>query len=89
MGFKYDFAGWASKNNIKCADGRTIRQDAFKECDGKTVPLVFMHNHKDVDNVLGHCLLENRPEGFDAHYLGCDFYDDSREGCHEHQRKIA
>ena len=67
MGFKYDFAGWASKNNIKCADGRTIRQDAFKECDGKTVPLVFMHNHKDVDNVLGHCLLENRPEGMYAY----------------------
>ena len=67
MGFKYDFAGWASKNNIRCADGRTIRQDAFKECDGKTVPLVFMHNHKDVDNVLGHCLLENRPEGMYAY----------------------
>jgi len=67
MGFKYDFAGWASKNNIRCADGRTIRQDAFKECDGKTVPLVFMHNHKDVDNVLGHCLLENRAEGMYAY----------------------
>ena len=67
MGFKYDFAGWASKNNIKCADGRTIRPNAFRDCDGKTVPLVFMHNHKDVDNVLGHALLENRPEGIYAY----------------------
>jgi len=67
MGFKYDFAGWASKNNIKCADGRTIRPNAFKDCDGKVVPLVFMHNHKDVDNVLGHALLENRPEGIYAY----------------------
>lgn len=67
MEFKYDFAGWASKNNIKCADGRTIRPNAFKDCDGKVVPLVFMHNHKDVDNVLGHALLENRPEGIYAY----------------------
>lgn len=64
---KYDFAGWASKNNIRCADGRTIRPNAFKDCDGKTVPLVFMHNHKDIDNVLGHALLENRPEGMYAY----------------------
>ena len=67
MGYKYDFAGWASKNNIKCADGRTIRPNAFKDCDGKVVPLVFMHNHKDVENVLGHALLENKPEGMYAY----------------------
>ena len=67
MGFKYDFAGWASKNDIRCSDGRTIRRDAFKECDGKIVPLVFMHNHKDINNVLGHALLENRKDGIYAY----------------------
>lgn len=67
MGFKYDFAGWASKNDIRCSDGRTIRANAFKDCDGKVVPLVWMHNHKDMDNVLGHALLENRPEGIYAY----------------------
>ena len=60
---KYDFAGWASRNNIRCTDGRTIQQDAFKDMDGKRVPLVYMHNHKDVDAVIGHCILSNRPEG--------------------------
>lgn len=60
---KYDFAGWASRNNIRCTDGRTIQQDAFKDMDGKRVPLVYMHNHKDVDAVIGHCVLSNRPEG--------------------------
>ena len=60
---KWDFAGWATKANLKCSDGRTIMKDAFKEQDGQTVPLVWNHNHSSVDDVLGHALLENRPEG--------------------------
>lgn len=59
----YDFCGWATKNNLRCSDGRTIRRDAFKDCDGKTVPIVWNHQHDDPNNVLGHGLLENRPEG--------------------------
>ena len=59
----FDFAGWVTKNNIRCSDGRTIRQNAFAHMDGKTVPLVYNHNHSDIDNVLGHVLLENRKEG--------------------------
>lgn len=60
---KYDFCGWATKNDIRCSDGRIIRQDAFKECDGKIVPLVWNHQHDSPFSVLGHALLENRPEG--------------------------
>ena len=60
---KYDFAGWATMNNVLCADGRTIRKDAFKDDSGRKVPLVWNHQHNDPDNVLGHALLENRPEG--------------------------
>jgi len=60
---KYDFAGWASRNNVRCTDGRTIQQDAFKDMDGKKVPLVYMHNHKDIDAVIGHCVLANKPQG--------------------------
>lgn len=60
---KYDFAGWATVNNMLCADGRTIRRDAFKDDNGREVPLVWNHQHNDPDNVLGHALLENRPEG--------------------------
>ena len=59
----YDFAGWVTKNNVKCSDGRTIRQNAFAHMDGKTVPLVYNHNHSDIENVLGNVLLENRKEG--------------------------
>lgn len=59
----YDFCGWATRNDVKCSDGRTIRAGAFKECDGLTVPLVWNHDHQDPTNVLGHALLENRPEG--------------------------
>lgn len=59
----YDFSGWATRNDITCADGLTIRQDAFKDCDGKEVPLVYMHDHNNVDNILGHALLENREGG--------------------------
>lgn len=69
---KYDFAGWATRNNIRCSDGRIIMQDAFKECDGKTVPLVWNHNHAQSDQVLGHALLENRSEGV---YAYCSFND--------------
>ena len=63
MGDRFDFSGWATRNDLTCSDGRIIRQDAFKDCDGATVPLVWMHSHDDPENVLGHCLLENRPEG--------------------------
>lgn len=59
----YDFEGWATKNDLRCSDGRVIRRNAFKECDGKTVPLVWQHDHNDPSNVLGHALLENRDEG--------------------------
>lgn len=64
---KYDFSGWATKNDIKCADGRTIKRDAFKEQDGQTVPLVWHHQHDSPDNVLGHALLENRDSGVYAY----------------------
>lgn len=60
---KYDFSGWATRNNLKCSDGRTIMQDAFKDNDGQIVPLVWNHQHSESANVLGHALLENRPEG--------------------------
>ena len=63
MGVKYDFSGWVTKNDLTCSDGRVIRHDAFKGNDGKKVPLVWMHNHADVENVLGSCLLQNRDEG--------------------------
>ena len=63
----YDFAGWATRNDIECGDHRVIRQDAFKDDDGKKVPLVWMHQHNSVDNVLGHAMLENRPEGVYAY----------------------
>ena len=59
----YDFSGWASKNDLRCADGRTIRHNAFKVNDGKTVPLVWNHQHNSIDNVLGHAILENRDNG--------------------------
>lgn len=67
---KYDFSGWATKVNLKCSDGRTILKDAFKHCDGQTVPLVWNHRHDDPSNVLGHALLENREEGV---YAYCSF----------------
>lgn len=63
----YDFSGWATRNNIKCSDGRTILKDAFKHNDGITVPLVWNHQHNGPDNVLGHVLLENRDEGVYAY----------------------
>ena len=63
MASKYDFAGWVTKNDLLCSDGRTIRRDAFKDCDGTEVPLVYHHDHNDPTNILGKVLLENRPEG--------------------------
>lgn len=63
----YDFSGYATKNNIRCADGRVIRHDAFKENDGQIVPLVWQHVHTDPTNVLGHALLENRDDGVYAY----------------------
>ena len=67
---KFDFSGWATRNNLKCSDGRTIMKDAFKHNDGQTVPLVWNHQHNDPLNVLGHALLENREEGV---YAYCKF----------------
>lgn len=64
---KFDFAGWATRNDLECSDGRIIRRDAFAHCDGKKVPLVWMHKHGDVSDVLGHAFLENRPEGVYAY----------------------
>ena len=69
---KFDFSGWATKANIKCADGRTIMPNAFEHNDGKTVPLVWNHQHDNPNEVLGHALLENRPEGV---YAYCTFND--------------
>ena len=72
---KYDFSGWATRNDILCTDGRTIRKDAFKDCDGKTVPLVWNHQHNDPENVLGKALLHNEEEGVRAY---CSFNDTRR-----------
>ena len=69
---KFDFSGWATKVNLKCSDGRTIMKDAFKDNDGKSVPLVWNHQHNDPSNVLGHALLQNRDEGV---YAYCTFND--------------
>lgn len=68
----YDFSGYATKNDLTCGDGRIIRKDAFKDCDGKTVPLVWHHIHNDPMNVLGHADLENRDDGV---YAYCSFND--------------
>ena len=68
----YDFSGWATRANLKCSDGRIIMKDAFKNNDGAIVPLVWNHQHKDPNNVLGHALLENREEGV---YAYCTFND--------------
>jgi len=66
MGETYDFSGWATRNDLKCSDGRTIRQDAFIDNDGQTVPLVWQHLHDEPVNVLGHALLKNEKEGVRA-----------------------
>ena len=72
----YDFRGWATRNDLLCADGRTIRKDAFKECDGKKVPLVYNHQRSSVHDVLGHAILENNPEGVIAY----GYFNDTEEG---------
>ena len=76
MGVNYDFSGYATKNDLKCSDGRTIRKNAFKDCDGQTVPLVWQHQHNDIDNVLGHALLENREDGVYCY----GFFNDDEAG---------
>lgn len=78
MNEQYDFSGWATRNDILCSDGRTIRRNAFKHNDGKTVPLVWNHSHNDPSNVLGHALLENRDEGVYAY----GFFNDTPQGRH-------
>lgn len=69
---KYDFSGWATRNDLLCGDGKTIRKNAFKDQDGARVPLVWMHDHDNPEAVLGHAILENRDEGVYAH---CTFND--------------
>lgn len=76
--FDYDFSGWATRNDIKCADGRTIRQNAFIGDNNTIVPLVYQHNHKDITNVLGHALLVNKPEGVRMYGK----FNDTYEGMH-------
>lgn len=76
MNEQYDFSGWATRNDILCSDGRTIRKNAFKHNDGKTVPLVWNHSHNDPSNVLGHALLENRDEGVYAY----GFFNNTPQG---------
>lgn len=72
----YDFSGWATKNNVRCSDGRTILKDAFKHCDGLKVPLVYGHCHDDPSRVLGHALLENREEGVYTY----GYFNDTEQG---------
>lgn len=74
----YDFAGWATRNDVKCSDGRTIRRDAFKDQDGCKVPLLWSHQHNDPENVLGHAFLENRPEGVWTY----GYFNDTYRGQH-------
>lgn len=73
---KYDFSGYATRNNIKCSDGRVIMRDAFKDNDHKNVPLVWQHDHMSPENVLGHAMLENREDGVYAY--GC--FNDTPSG---------
>jgi len=73
---QYDFSGYVTKNDLKCGDGRTIRKNAFKDCDGQTVPLVWQHVHGQIGNVLGHMLLENREDGV----YGYGVFNDTEEG---------
>ena len=72
MNESYDFSGWATRANLRCSDGRTIMRDAFKDQDNNIVPLVWMHQHNDPNNVLGHALLKNKDEGV---YAYCKFND--------------
>jgi hypothetical protein len=72
----YDFSGYATKNDLRCGDGRTIRKNAFKDCDGMTVPLVWQHVHNEPGNVLGHALLENREDGVYCY----GYFNDTQQG---------
>ncbi len=76
MGINCDFSGWATRNDLLCGDGRTIRKDAFAQNDGCQVPLVWNHKHDDVNAVLGHAVLENRPDGVYAYGV----FNDSPQG---------
>lgn len=75
----YDFSGWVTRYGVRCADGRTIMRGAFSDCDGKTVPVVWNHQHNDPENVLGHCLLEDRTEGM----YGYISMNDTERGRHQ------
>ena len=81
----FDFSGWATRFNIKCADGRTIMKDAFKHMDGKTVPLMWGHVHDDPTRVLGHALLEHRDEGIYTYGK----FNDTETGRHAKQMVAA
>ena len=74
---KWDFSGWATRNDLLCGDGRTIRKNAFKDNDGDTVPLIWNHDHSNQDAVLGHALLENRDDGV---YAYCKFNEETEQG---------
>lgn len=78
----YDFGGWATRNDLKCSDGRTIRRDAFKDNDGCKVPLVWNHEHNDPNAVLGHAMLENRDDGVYAYGK----FNDTEQG--QHAKKL-
>ena len=78
----YDFSGWATRNDLQCSDGRTIRRDAFKGNDGATVPLVWNHEHNDPNAVLGHAMLENRDDGVYAYGT----FNDTEQG--QHAKKL-
>ena len=79
----YDFSGWATRNDLLCGDGRTIKKNAFKDNDGKTVPLIYNHDHSNPDAVLGHALLENRDEGVYAYGK----FNDTEPG--QHDKKLV
>ena len=75
---EYDFGGWATRNDLLCSDGRTIKKDAFKDQDGMTVPIVWNHDHDSVNAVLGHAVLENRDDGVYAYGV----FNNTEEGQH-------
>lgn len=78
MALTFDFSGWATKNDLLCADGRTIRKDAFADNDGDVVPLVWQHGHSSPENVIGHALLQNMPDGVYAYGV----FNDTDNGQH-------
>ena len=82
---KYDFGGYATRNDLTCSDGRVIKKDAFKAQNGQTVPLVWNHNHDDVNDVLGLAHLENRKDGV---YAYCEF-NDTDNGCTAWRCKVT